>query len=71
MSAKVKALTSAATHFSVAGQLKELAISVKNLVPDTSLKIRHVNKVLDEIEKEVSIKCHENPRVASEIEELK
>lgn len=71
MSAKVKAPISAATHFSVAGQLKELAVSVKNLVPDTILKIKHVNKVLDEIEKEVSFKCHENPQVANEIEELK
>ena len=59
------------TKFSVAGQIKQLAVSVKNLVPDTVRKIRFVNKVLDEIEKEVTFKCHENPRVASEIQELK
>ena len=70
MSAIVKSPISA-THFSVVGLLKELSIGVKNLVPDAILKIRHVNKILDRIEKEVSFKCHTNPQVASEIEELK
>ena len=62
---------SSVNKFSVAEQIKELAVCVKNLVPDTVRKIRFVNKVLDEIEKEVTFKCHENPKVASEIEELK
>lgn len=35
------------------------------------MKIKLVNKVLDELEKEITFKCHENPRVANETEELK
>ena len=70
MSVEVKGPISS-TNFSVARLIKELAVNVKNLVPDTVMKIKLVNKVLDELEKEVTFKCHENPRVASEIEELK
>ena len=63
--------TPASITLSVAGQIQQLATCVKNLIPDTVRKIRLVNRVLDEIERDVTFKCHENPRVAIEIDELK
>ena len=51
--------------------MQQLVAGVANIIPDTLKQIKYVNRILEEIEEEVSVKIHEDPRVAREIEELK
>lgn len=51
--------------------MQQLVAGVASIIPDTLKQIKYVNRILEEIEKEVSVEMHEDPRVAREIEELK
>ena len=55
----------------VSKNIQKLTKGVKKLIPGVVKEVKFVSKVLDEIESTVSFNCHENPKIALDIEELK